>query len=276
VTSLRDSVAGQRRRENTRALWLRQHGRLEKSFRDSLRTFFRDQAHRVAQAIREAGHVAAVPLLLDWQQEHSAFMRRVERGMLGAMLAGADRELSAAQRSKAADQFGFDAGDALLDIPPGVAARIRQALAESAEAIDWSRVARETQGRIARIVADGLASGDGQRQIVSAVDEQLGDLADGRALRIARTETTAGLNAGHDAARQELIDDGLITSVEWVSVLDGATRETHAELDGSTVAAGQQFNVGGELAPYPGWFGLSAENRANCRCVAVSGSAFSD
>lgn len=84
-----------------------------------------------------------------------------------------------------------------------------------------------------------------------------------RALRIARTETTAAANygafLGGDSSDYEV-------AKMWVSVLDNNTRPAHAAANGETVAIDTFFWVMGEEMQYPGDLNGSAANCVQCRC----------
>ena len=81
-----------------------------------------------------------------------------------------------------------------------------------------------------------------------------------RAERIARTETLAASNAGHlEVYRQS----GIVDEKVWLTAQDERVREAHAVAHGQTVAADQDFFVGGEYLEAPG-IGGSPENVINC------------
>lgn len=112
-----------------------------------------------------------------------------------------------------------------------------------------------------------------------------------RALRIARTETTAALNVGHYTVSNNLASapGSNIRGREWVSILDQDTRKEHRVADGQRVMQqkgtqafvviengkiignGQQFILAnGERARFPGDPTLSAGQRINCRCTMIN------
>ena len=98
-----------------------------------------------------------------------------------------------------------------------------------------------------------------------------------RAAKIARTETTGALNAGHHATRQMLAEQGVVVGSEWLTIGDIDVRGnrpkdefSHVIMHEVKVKIGKDFNVSGEKAPYPGHHSLSAGNRIFCRCLLVS------
>lgn len=56
--------------------------------------------------------------------------------------------------------------------------------------------------------------------------------------------------------------------LEWRTMRDSNVREIHEKAEGQQIHAGEMFDVGGELLPYPGWPGARPDNYLNCRCVA--------
>ncbi len=87
-----------------------------------------------------------------------------------------------------------------------------------------------------------------------------------RAQRIVRTETSAALNAGHQAQVDTLEANGLPVVKSWTSVGDRDVRDSHAAMDGVQVRGKENFNLGGHLVPYPAHCSLPAQERVRCRC----------
>jgi uncharacterized protein with gpF-like domain len=58
---------------------------------------------------------------------------------------------------------------------------------------------------------------------------------------------------------------------QWAAILDGKTRQAHAEADGQIVLYNQPYIVGGERLRFPRdtSLGASMGNVANCRCASV-------
>ncbi len=91
-----------------------------------------------------------------------------------------------------------------------------------------------------------------------------------RAQRIARTETSAALNAGHQAQVDMLEAEGLPVVKTWTSVGDAGVRDSHAFMDGQQVRGQENFDVNGHLVPYPAHWRLPAQERVRCRCSVYS------
>lgn len=56
---------------------------------------------------------------------------------------------------------------------------------------------------------------------------------------------------------------------QWDAVLDGRTREDHRNLDGQIRELDEDFEVNGNKAERPGYFGIPAED-INCRCACLT------
>ena len=107
-----------------------------------------------------------------------------------------------------------------------------------------------------------------------APGEQLGGFdARKRAKKIARTETTASLNAGHEAEREELVAEGLVSGKQWLTIGDNDVRAEHAALSGNVVAPRADFSVGGSLTRILDIWGLPAisESPPSAHCQAECG-----
>jgi uncharacterized protein with gpF-like domain len=124
----------------------------------------------------------------------------------------------------------------------------------------------DARRRILRALNSGLAQGksydDMARHLRDAINTTLF-----QARRIIRTEGQTAIQAGADAAYTRAEEQGVEMSIIWDATLDDATRPTHGAMDGAVRGDDGLFNgPGGERAPYPGWEGLSAGERINCRC----------
>jgi uncharacterized protein with gpF-like domain len=105
---------------------------------------------------------------------------------------------------------------------------------------------------LADIIQDGWSQGFSAYKISMQIREQLGGYeARKRAYRIARTETTGAMNAGHVAQMQSL--GSAVQGKRWLAIDDKDLRETHSQANGQTVqGVDASFNIGGFDAPYPG------------------------
>ena len=130
-----------------------------------------------------------------------------------------------------------------------------------------------TRMQIQRDLVQGMAQGEGYREIAKRVHQTLlredADSALYRAARITRTECgIARSEATHEAA-DHAFNKGIIMRKKWVATLDPRTRDAHGSLDGTEVAYDDDFisPAGGE-----GWgprqMGAAADD-INCRCDVI-------
>lgn len=158
-----------------------------------------------------------------------------------------------------------------VNLPPNVVNRISAELEAIFETDYWVDILRTTaadiDSLIERAVRQSMSTNQAERLIR---DELMGPRAASRANAMARTEIGSALNAGHQASMEELAADGLVTGKEWLSACSNTTRAHHCALSTTIVPVDALFNLGGEMTPYPMWWGLSAENRVNCMCTILS------
>ena len=85
---------------------------------------------------------------------------------------------------------------------------------------------------------------------------------------IVRTEGHRIQQASADDARHYAASRGADMLKQWDATLDGNTRKSHRELDGTLVELDEFFVIGTKKARYPGDFGDPALD-CQCRCVAM-------
>ena len=144
---------------------------------------------------------------------------------------------------------------------------ILQNLASELYHISTERYGQDARLAIRAALNTGLAQGQGYREMMRDLKTAI-NTTNARALRILRTEGQTAVNAGTEAAYTRAIDKGVQGSVVWSATLDGRTRDDHAAMDQQVQDENGLFRLpDGETAPYPGWEGLSAAERINCRCT---------
>lgn len=167
-----------------------------------------------------------------------------------------------------ADDVGSLSSGLRIDLPPAMRAAA-EAFAEGILARPyWRDIAETIRQDIADDIRQGVLEGLSGKQIAANLKDTVN--SDSRADNIARTETTGALNAGHQATREELVAEGLISGKEWLAILDQSVRETHEEANEQKRPVDEPFEVGGELGMYPGDPDFSASERCRCRCTSVS------
>lgn len=160
--------------------------------------------------------------------------------------------------------------DNFLDVLSRIELRIRRNESFLGESIDWFMLAflsaalhridddhiRDTATRFGTEVALSTYRHQDEKYMLSA----------DRAINMAATESNAIMCYGELA---DAVKAGK-SMKRWVTILDGREREWHNEANGMLVPIDEPFEVGGELLMYPldSSLGATADNIANCRCVA--------
>jgi len=129
-------------------------------------------------------------------------------------------------------------------------------------------ISRTTANAVTKSIQDGLINGQSVNQIASNID-QIAAFGAGRAMMIARTESTRAVNrSAVEAYRQGSQETGLTVMKEWISARDGNTRETHLDLDGQIIGVDDAWETMNGSTMYPSGFGDPAED-INCRCTVA-------
>ena len=258
-----------------KATWLKRHTGRENALYRVLRSYFGEQAERLADAVLQfdTPGPAVVPLVFRPADEHAALMDAVKRPLIITIATGALDTLRDADAVTERRQFDF--GDTMIpvpfDLPANVLQSVRQSLRELGEQDYWQAIQAETQTVLTDLLASGIEQGATAERIARRLREEIGGFeARKRARRIARTETTGALNAGHQVAGEELAGHGHTVRKSWSTTRDNARRRTHVAMEGQTVAVGADFDLAGYQTPYPGHHGLPARERINCRCAVFT------
>ena len=110
----------------------------------------------------------------------------------------------------------------------------------------------------------------------SSMAKELKTVFDGdykKAIRVSRTEAHRVVEQGKLQAVQRAAAQGVVMMKKWNSSRDSRVRKTskanHRKMDGQTVKADEQFNLGrGIKADAPGTSGVAAHD-INCRCFVT-------
>lgn len=121
--------------------------------------------------------------------------------------------------------------------------------------------------RLSTTLQTGYRAGAGEDELAAMVERAFsGEIARGRAARIARTEIHTASNHGTiEAARASERD--LIKI--WLAVEDKRTRKSHARADGQERDLHKPFRVGGADLDYPGDPNGPAKEVIACRCTLL-------
>jgi hypothetical protein len=114
-------------------------------------------------------------------------------------------------------------------------------------------------------MATGLANGKSFQDMIKDL-AKVWDMKGWELLRIIRTEGMSAINAGQSDAYARAKANGIELDEIWDATLDGKTRPTHAQADGTKKDENGYFYVGREKARYPSDENLTAGERINCRC----------
>lgn len=146
------------------------------------------------------------------------------------------------------NQWLADRRQVLVDIPNAITDQLRTAL-RGAASVNGTSV-DDARNLVQNMLDDGYPSWSGRAQL------------------IARTETVGANNQGSLASMTSLADaNGMTATKTWLATEDAATREDHADVDGTTVGLGDTFSVGEDDMSGPGDSSASAGNLCNCRCT---------
>lgn len=129
-----------------------------------------------------------------------------------------------------------------------------------------TQVDSTTKTIIRDVISEQVQQRSSVSQIKDALTSKFAEFAPWRADMIATTEVTQIMGESQlEAAKQAGID-----SIEWIAVIDGATRDTHAAIDGAIVQVGTPFVLNdGDSGLRPAGFSR-ASNNINCRCAVAA------
>lgn len=159
-------------------------------------------------------------------------------------------------------------------LPQQVVDKIDELVPDLVSAGYWDTIFVNLKEKIGKIVSDAI---EFAKRTIKEIADQIQQALFGQASAatqaelIACTESTGYLNIGHEVARERLFDLGVVEGKKWVSIIDDATRLEHMQANGQTRAVNEKFVLSnGEACDFPGDVNLSAGQRCNCRCVAIS------
>jgi len=132
----------------------------------------------------------------------------------------------------------------------------------------------EAQRAVRRAIISNLSMGKTYSAMSNDIKKAL-RVVYNKALLIICTESMGAMNKGANDAYLKFIKKGIKGKLIWRSIIDEKTRPTkrsqiadHRIMDGQVKDSQGFFHLNSthEMAPYPAWEGLSAEQRCNCRC----------
>lgn len=247
-----------RERQIAIALQDRTAAKMQRDLGGILQRTYRDAASRY----EATGKLSSVDAAVSAQSE---VLRR-------ALLAGVTRAATTfAERTADNARKQANDGDVVLKASP-LMTRVNQKLLEFIRRHVAKRVTQiddTTRDHIKNAVQRGRDNGQSVTEIARVIRDAAPTISSTRAHLISRTETHTAANEGAVTAAGEL---GIELTKEWVSAGDDRVRDDHADVNGQTVAMGEDFDVGGEAMRYPGDPDGSAANVINCRCAVIFNS----
>jgi HK97 family phage portal protein len=126
-----------------------------------------------------------------------------------------------------------------------------------------------TMDQMREVLTDGFEKSKPIGEISKAINEKFAEIDNGRAITIARTETLTAVSMGREAKRQDFkkqFPDRVLKKM-WVSAQDDRVRDSHAELDGTSVGVDEAFDNG---CMYPRDPNGAPEEVINCRCTDIT------
>lgn len=167
----------------------------------------------------------------------------------------------------AMEQAGFEVWtDELAQDDPLImpAQEVRQAIAERQNKI--RNAGQEVFDDILAELRDGTVKGDTMDQLAERTRRAFAGIDKGRAMVIARTETTVA----YEAARQIAFRAAGVKWKKWLTSGLGNERMSHLAANQQIVSIEARFTVGGYLMGYPGDSAGPAKEVINCNCVSVA------
>ncbi len=264
-------------------VWDKQQRNAETTMRNIVARFMKEKASEIAGRVRSALSsglsVDAVSSAVGSSKEFAKEIREaLKKPFRLLMTQSASQEWELLRPRRRAEIQGYGRKDEnkpkedprRLKLPKQVLERIEKQTEDVLDQ-DWLRDLPDAiRDRIVRMVEEGIDKGDSGDDVAGKIAEMLDGDAETRADRIARTESTGMMNAGAQEVRSFLGEQGLVSGKEWSALDDDDTRDTHVDADGQKVPVDDEFEVGGEKCQYPGDVVLSAGERCNCRCTALT------
>ena len=233
----------------------------EKTFAGAMRSYFRQQAERIEQAINRvftlAMSGAGVPdsvRAIAPSDLFAIFDLDLENAELRALITPLIRRMIDAAGANAAKL----AGDASVwnVVDPRVSNLI------AGKVLKISQVNNTTKNMITEILVDASNDNLTISETARNIRTMFEDMSTSRSVTIARTEV---IGANNGATMEGFAQAG-VEKKEWLSSRDADVRESHALMDSEVAAIGAPFSNG---LMFPGGDG-PAEEVVNCRCSILA------
>ncbi len=219
----------------------------EKNFRKTLENYFADQETRILEALSPAKarnfRKKQIDELLSLELEV-----KLGKTLFLPILTDLLKQAGVDALEFTGSEYEFILGDEI------------KGWLDSRADIFLTKINETTFEKLRREFAASLEAQEGREGLIRRIQSAYGGIKKSRAGLIARTEVH---NATQYGTMQGYKQGGLTIKI-WVSVLDGATRDSHAGVDGEERPIDRPFSNG---LMFPGDPRGSAEEVINCRCV---------
>lgn len=162
-------------------------------------------------------------------------------------------------------QMGYTLPDQLVNATHGVASQMM-------EGPYWGDAAMLQYKHAEELLAEYLKETQSKRRAITEALKKLDAESKIRVDLIAETEANTAINGGRQVAADVRHVNAVDDSKTWMTVRDERVRATHRALHMISVPRAGMFNVGGYLAPHPGWWQLPLAQRIRCRCFLWVGA----
>lgn len=133
--------------------------------------------------------------------------------------------------------------------------------------VDYPKDMRWNRQKFTSAITQGILQGESIPNIVKRTESIYGQNRNA-AIRAARTATTNAENAGRMNSFERAQKLGIDMEIEWEATLDGRTRSSHRELDGTRIQLGEHFESEHGPIRWPGDPQAHPAEQWNCRCRA--------
>lgn len=225
----------------------KQARREEQEVRKGIVDYFEDQRDKILEKIEQSQGTPAFDELLSREEEENE-AREVIRPIIERVLINSGQSTVEFARSF----IKQPPEDFIVDV------EIETWLAERSE-LFATQITETTFNELREVFKEAFDSDNPRKELISGVEQSYEGYTTHRAETIARTETHGAFQKGNfEGYRQANVPTKI-----WVAVLDGATRDSHAGIDGEEVPTDQPFSNG---LMFPGDPSGPAREVVNCRC----------
>jgi hypothetical protein len=265
-------------RKGLKAAHVRSVDRAKKLLADEAAAVIKEMLFAAADELEESGvpNASAIFKPREWDEYLKAALGpRIARIMSWGAMSEIEilRATKATQAAEFIERYGIDGADFPTEMPQELIDAIAEALKDSFERTYWANINGKTRADLEKLLTSGVPNGLSISQLAAEIRKFAPAYSRGRAVAIARTESSRSLNQGHVLGIQHVEQEtGLLLGKSWLSVQGATTRATHRALDGVTVASGGRFNLGGHECQFPSDPTLPPAESINCLCSIVVGA----